>query len=53
MNPRLFPFVDFDLSDFAIENGQEKPKQHSIKNSNIPIFNLFFSNASDYTKTPL
>jgi hypothetical protein len=37
INPRLFPLADFDLSDFAIENGHEKPKQHNIRNSKIPI----------------
>jgi hypothetical protein len=40
MNPRLFPFADFDFNDLAMEKGHEKPKQHNIKNSNIPITNL-------------
>jgi hypothetical protein len=42
MNPRLFPFAERDLSDLAIEKGQEKPKQHNIKNSNIPTSVLLF-----------
>ena len=37
MNTRLFPIADFDRKDFTIEKGQEKPKQHSIRNSKIPM----------------
>ena len=37
MKSRLLPFVDRLLYDFAIENGQEKQKQNSIRNSNMPI----------------
>ena len=37
MNMRLLPFVDLVRIDFAMENGHEKPKQNSIKNSKRPI----------------
>jgi hypothetical protein len=48
MKPRLFPFADRDFSDFTMEKGHEKPKQHSIRNSNIPISKLHY-----FTKSPL
>jgi hypothetical protein len=46
MNPRLFPLAERDLSDFAIEKGHENPKQHNIKNSNIPTEVLLFRHRS-------
>ncbi len=38
----LFPFALLERSDFAIENGHEKPKQTSIMNSNMPIVYCLF-----------
>ena len=43
MNTKLLPRVERERMDFRIENGQENPKQKSIRNSKMPIY--FFAAA--------